>query len=101
MRRRLRKKKRIDEFTEFGFEIRAELIPDLSDSSFDAFVDRLIEFVEGRQLAFGGGGSRAFEGFVTHPGRASASDEDRFALSGFLNDDSTVVRYQIGPLVAN
>jgi uncharacterized protein len=65
MRRRLRKKRRLGEFIELGFLVRAELVPALDDPAFDAFLDRWIDAVEARGLVFGGGGRRdAFEGFV-------------------------------------
>jgi uncharacterized protein len=75
VKRRLRKKKRIGEFKELGFEVFAYLRDGLSPHEFDAFLDRWIDAVEGRRLAFGGGGGRdgKFEGFVTRIGRGSAT----------------------------
>jgi uncharacterized protein YggL (DUF469 family) len=100
MRRRLRKKKRVGEFTELGFSVSAELSPDLDDAGYDAFLDRWIDAVEARRLAFGGGGRReAFEGFVTQLGRGSATDADREALTAFLAGDPAVVRHHVGALV--
>ncbi len=55
MRRRLRKKKRLGDFIELGFVLRAELVPTLDDPGFDAFLDRWIDAVEARGLVFGGG----------------------------------------------
>jgi uncharacterized protein len=100
MRRRLRKKKRLGEFTELGFEVRAELTPDLDDAGFEAFIDRCIEAVEARRLGFGGGGRREdFAGFVTQLGRGSATEHDRTAMVTFLSSDPAVVRHAVGPLV--
>jgi uncharacterized protein YggL (DUF469 family) len=56
--KRLRKKKRVGEFKELGFELLGYLRPGISDGDIDAFVDRLIVVVEARKLGFGGGGRR-------------------------------------------
>ena len=53
MKKRLRKKKHFGEFKELGFEVRGDLRPGLSGNDLEAFVDRLIEIVEARSLAFG------------------------------------------------
>lgn len=64
MNKRLRKKKRVGEFKEFGFKLFADLRSCISDDDIEAFVDRLIVFVQTGKLAFGGGGGRdgKFEG---------------------------------------
>ncbi|HTU62679.1 MAG TPA: 50S ribosome-binding protein YggL, partial [Polyangiales bacterium] len=58
MRKRLRKKKRVGEFQELCFELRAELRSDLDNAELEGFVDRLIDTVEARKLSFGGGAGR-------------------------------------------
>jgi len=100
VKRRLRKKKRIGEFRELGFEVLADLRDGLSPNEFDAFLDRWISAVEGRQLAFGGGGGHdgKFEGFVARAGRGSASDEDRATLASFLESDAAVIRHEVREL---
>jgi len=100
MNKRLRKKKRVGEFKELGFELLGELRPGTSDDDVDAFVDRLIVAVEARRLGFGGGGGRdgKFEGFVTRMGRGSATEDDRTALAAFLAGDVDVVRHEVGAL---
>lgn len=100
MNKRLRKKKRVGEFQELGFELRGDLRPGISDGDIEAFVDRLIAVVEPRRLAFGGGGGRdgKFEGFVTRLGRGSATEEDRAALAVFLEGDAAVARHEVGTL---
>jgi hypothetical protein len=79
VKRRLRKKKRVGEFRELGFGVRADLRPGIDDAEIETFVDRMIAFVEARQLAFGGGGEHngKFDAFVTRAGRGSATDDDR------------------------
>lgn len=100
MNKRLRKKKRIGEFQELGFEVLADLRDGLSPNEFDAFLDRWISAVEGRQLAFGGGGGHdeKFEGFFARAGRGSASDEDRAMLAAFLESDAAVIRHEVREL---
>jgi len=100
MRKRLRKKKRVGEFQELCFELRAELRSDQDEAELSAFVDRLIETVEARKLAFGGGAGRdhLLEGVVTRDGRGSATEDDRAALAAFLEADGYVLRHDIGKL---
>lgn len=100
MKRRLRKKKRVGEFQELGFEVIADLRVGLSPSEFDAFLERWICAVEGRQLTFGGGGANdgKFEGFVARAGRGNASDQDRAMLAAFLESDPAVIRHEVREL---
>jgi hypothetical protein len=99
MRKRLRKKKRVGEFKQLGFELFADVRPNASEA-IEAFVDRLIIAVEARRLGVGGGGGRdgKFEGFVTRLGRGSATEDDRAALATFLKGDDAVVRHEVGAL---
>lgn len=100
MKKRLRKKKRVGEFKELGFELLGDLRPGISNDSIDAFVDRLIVVVEARKLGFGGGGGRdgKFAGFVTRIGRGSATEDDRTALAAFLAGEDAIVRHEVGVL---
>jgi uncharacterized protein len=99
MRRRLRKKKHVGEFQELGFEVRAEFRTDLASDNFEAFFERLVNAVDARDLAVGGGGSeQKFEAFVRHVARGSATEEDRAALATFLGGDAAIVGHAVGPL---
>jgi uncharacterized protein YggL (DUF469 family) len=99
MNKRLRKKKRVGEFMERGFALRGELRRGLVGPALDAFVDRLLEVIEDRELAFGGGAGRdRLEGFVTRMRRGSASEDDRAALAAFLEADADVLRHEVGAL---
>ena len=100
MKKRLRKKKHLGEFKELGFEVRGDLRPGLSGNDLEAFVDRLIDIVEARSLAFGGGAGRddKLDGFVTRAGRGSATEEDRAALAAFLAADKEIARHEVGAL---
>lgn len=100
MNRRLRKKKRVGEFKELGFELAGDMRPDISAGDIDGLVDRLLEVVVARKLSFGGGFSPdgEFGGFVTRKGRGSATEDDRTALAAFLDGEDAVVRHEVGPL---
>jgi uncharacterized protein YggL (DUF469 family) len=96
MNRRLRKKKRMGEFKEFGFGLLCDLRPGLSIDDIDALVDRLIVVVEARKLGFGGscGCDDKLEGFVTRMGRGSASEDERTALAAFLAGEDAFVHHR-------
>jgi hypothetical protein len=100
MKKRLRKKKRVGEFKELGFEVRGDLRPGLSGDDIEAFVDRLIDLVAARSLAFGGGAGRddKLDGFITCAGRGSATEEDRAALAALLDWDAGIARHDVGAL---
>ena len=100
MKKRLRKKKHFGQFKELGFEVRGDLRPGLSGNDLEAFVDRLIEIVEARSLAFGRGAGRddKLDGFVTRAGRGSATEEDRAALAAFLDGEREVAGHEVRAL---
>ncbi len=100
MRKRLRKKKRIGEFKELCFELHADLRDGIANAELSAFVDRLIDAVEARQLAFAGGAGRdhKLNGVITREGRGSTTEDDRAALAAFLASDTTVVQHEVGDL---
>jgi uncharacterized protein YggL (DUF469 family) len=100
MKKRLRKKKHVGEFREFGFTVRATLRDQVRPAERDSFFDRWIDAVEGRGLSFGGGAAgTAFQGFVALARRGSATDEDRHAVSSFLAGDIAVETHQVDDLV--
>jgi uncharacterized protein YggL (DUF469 family) len=100
MKKRIRKKKRVGEFQELGFEVSASLRAGTSDVELEAFVGRLLDFVETRELAFGGGAGfeGRLSGFVTRGARGSATDDDRQALARFLVGDGVIAEHEIGRL---
>lgn len=62
MKKRLRKKKHKKEFKEYGFEIQVRFKPETSNATHNQCFDELIEFLEQKQLMYGGS---IFEGFIT------------------------------------
>lgn len=94
MRKRLRKKKRIGEFREFGVEVFITLHMGVD---FDAFLDDFIcDAVEANGLAFGGGGcAPQFDGFL-ELGRQEVLDSDLAIVSAWLAADSRVRTFELG-----
>ena len=75
--RRLRKKLRVDEFQELGFEVQWHFPADTAVEAVDALTDRFIaELIEPRGLAFAGSGYLAWEGLVCTQAIGRCSEED-------------------------
>jgi uncharacterized protein YggL (DUF469 family) len=93
--RRLRKKLRIAEFKEEGFEINFRFKPGMSsEQQLDLLMRFITEVVEARGLAFGGGEN----GFVTREGRGSTTDADREAVGSWLNSCESIHLVEVGSL---
>jgi hypothetical protein len=100
MKRRLRKKLRAGEFRQDGFEVTFRLSGDVDEAAVDAFWDHFIDTaIDSAGLMCGGGYGRAWDVFVSRPGRGSATDEDRHALAVWLERQPLVSDVRIGPLV--
>lgn len=95
--RRLRKKLRIGEFQELGFEVEVKLKNSLTSEAEFALVEAfLVEIIEPRLLIFGGG---VKAGFIAFCKRGSASEKDREAIRNWLLSRPEVETVFIGPLV--
>lgn len=80
--RRQRKKLRLGEFREMGFSVSAHCPPDWSDDDREAAMVALLKFIDGRELAYGGGDSASgMDGYVTRAARGSATEDDRSAIT--------------------
>jgi hypothetical protein len=100
MRKRLRKKCRLGEFRQYGFEVEFKLPDALPDTAVDHFWDRFIfGFIESQKLSCGGGCGRTWSIFVTPEGRRSATEDDRQLIQSWLDRQSDVRDVRIGPLV--
>lgn len=94
--RRLRKKLRVGEFQEWGFEFEAELKARVLDEEI-ALVDCfLAELMEPRSLSMGGW---IVSGFIVPFGRGSATEEDREAVQGWLQARPEIQAARVGPLI--
>ncbi len=99
-KRRLRKKLRVGEFQELGFEVEIRFAPG-DEPAFDDALYVWIDFVESRDWSFGGGGSvegRKLDGFIAKDGRGTLTEADRAAAEGWLKEASWVEGFQVGPL---
>ncbi|BDM65288.1 hypothetical protein NFHSH190041_27400 [Shewanella sp. NFH-SH190041] len=85
--RRLRKKLRVDEFQELGFDINWTFNADVSEAQIDSLVDKFIdEVIEVRGLGFHGGGHREWEGIIATQKLGKCSDADRAAVQAFWQE---------------
>ena len=90
--RRLRKKLRIGEFKEEGFEVNFKYKANLTnEEQLDILTKFITEAIESRNLAFGGGEN----GFITRPGRGSTTEEDRQAVSSWLLSCSSIEQVHV------
>ncbi len=55
MKKRLRKKKHLKEFSEYGVELELQVRSEITEDEFEKLVDQLINFVEDNGLFCGGG----------------------------------------------
>ena len=100
LRRRLRKKRRLAEFREFGFSVLYQLESGADPSTADAFLDRFVESaVEANGLLCGGGGGPVqFEFFVVGQTRLGASEAQRRRLQEWLRRQPEVAFQRVGEL---
>jgi len=94
--RRLRKKLRIGEFQEFGFELSVVFNSILNDGAESNFLDDLIdEVITPNGLSFGGG---IDYGYITLSKRGSATLEDIKSVSSWLDLRNEIKSFQVGAL---
>lgn len=100
MNRRLRKKKRLGEFQELGFEVTYSLPQGTSQEERVTFLwSFLEEAAEANGLLAGGGGSDPAHFFVVSAKRrGSATEEQRIAVSEWLAKNPRVAAFNVGPL---
>jgi uncharacterized protein YggL (DUF469 family) len=98
MRKRLRKKLHVQEFTELGFDLSYRLRPGVSAEEADSFLDRfLADAIEVNNLRCGGGGQGDSWHFcVIAAGRGSPSLEQRAAVGQWLMERPEVVAHTLG-----
>ena len=94
MRKRLRKKRHVGEFQEFGAEITVTLKSDINSDSF--FEELFCDALEANGLAFGGGGTDfEFSGFV-ELGRRDVHASNLNRLRAWLAAEPRVESYLFG-----
>ncbi len=86
--RRLRKKLRVDEFQELGFEVTWAFPEGTDDQKIDTLVDTLVnDVIEVYKLGFAGGGDLVWEGLVCTQQLGKCTDEHRAAVKSFLESN--------------
>jgi uncharacterized protein YggL (DUF469 family) len=99
-KRRLRKKLRVGEFQELGFEVRFTWRSD-AEQDFDEKLDAWIDFVESKGWAFGGGGSieeKTIKGFIAKFGRGALREEDRLQAEKWFEEKEWIGSFEVGLL---
>jgi hypothetical protein len=101
LRKRLRKKLRRGEFTEYAFDVQYSLNTGMLAAAAEDFLDRFIEqAIEARNLCCGGGGKDlSWDFLVTRAGRGSTTQEDRTAVQAWLAGQPEVRSYAVGQFV--
>lgn len=100
MKKRLRRKLRLAEFQELGFEISVRFKPGLDDDGIQGFFDRLVDAVEERDLVvIGSTEENGFSGNVLRNGRGSTVEADREHLKKMLDADPATTEQTVGPLM--
>ena len=99
MKRRIRKKLRLREFAELGFEVRFRLPWSADDQRLDEFWDEFVGYLEAHGLFCAGASGSAWDVVVYRGPRAAASDHDRIDVSGWLLARAEVAELCVGPLI--
>jgi uncharacterized protein YggL (DUF469 family) len=95
---RLRKKLRVDEFQEFGFDINWTFEDSVSESDIDTIVDQfIVQVIEPRDLGFHGGGHKEWEGIIATQAIGKCTEEDIAVVKAFWQAQA-VKDIEISPL---
>lgn len=83
--RRIRKKLRVDEFQEFGFDVAWQLKDGITGEELDAFIDKFFEeVIQPCGLSFGGEGDTLWHGLICTHAIGSCTEEHRAAVEKWL-----------------
>ncbi|MEW6981522.1 50S ribosome-binding protein YggL [Colwelliaceae bacterium 6471] len=86
--RRLRKKLRVDEFQELGFDVAWKLNDDVDGEAIDTFITKFFnEAIDPNGLGFGGEGDTIWHGLVCTQKLGKCSDEHRSIVEKWLKDN--------------
>ena len=85
---RIRKKLRVDEFQEFGFDIAWKLKDGINGEELDVFIDKFFaEAIQPNGLGFGGEGDTLWHGLICTQKLGSCTDENRSTVEKWLTDN--------------
>jgi uncharacterized protein len=98
--KRVQKKLCLGDFAVLGFEVTGQFTQ-VEESELDSFFDNFMDFIESRDLCFGGGYSKkGFDGFITSIERyRSNTEEDRQVIETWLSNQENVSNSEVGSLV--
>jgi uncharacterized protein len=102
MKKRLRKKRRLCEFREFGFKVGFRFSGQLDTKSRNDLLDRFIEYaIENNGLQFGGGGGgNEWNGFVAlDNSRGSTLETHRQAVENWFKQEPEVKEYYLSDMI--
>ena len=86
--KRIRKKLRVDEFQELGFDVAWQLPEDFDDSAVDDFLTKFFsEVIDANGLGFGGEGDTLWHGLVCTQKLGKCTDEHRTAVENWLKEN--------------
>ena len=86
--RRLRKKLRVDEYKELGFDIAWQFNDDISSDEIDTFIDKFFaEVIQPNGLGFGGEGDTLWHGLICTQRLGSCTDEHRKSVEAWLTEN--------------
>ncbi len=86
--RRLRKKLRVDEYQELGFDVVFKLADGTDNDAVDTFLNNFFsEVIQPNALGFGGEGDVLWHGIVCTQSIGKCTDENRTAVESWLNDN--------------
>ncbi len=87
---RLRKKLRVDEFQELGFDIAWKFADDVDGETIDTFIDKFFaEVIEPNNLGFGGEGDTLWHGLVCTQNIGKCTEEHRTLVEKWLKANGT------------
>lgn len=97
---RQRKKLRIGEYQELGFEVSAQFTHPLENDQRDALLDSfLAECIEANGMLFGGGMNDSLGGFIVdNSARGSATDDQREHVRQWLEGRVEFASVEVAPL---
>lgn len=86
--RRIRKKLRVDEFQELGFDVAWRLKEGINGEELDAFITKFFtEVIQPNDLGFGGEGDTLWHGIICSEKLGSCTEEHRKSVEQWLNDN--------------
>ena len=85
---RLRKKLRVAEFQELGFDVAWQLPKEMNDNNVDEFLTKFfVEVIEPNGLGFGGEGDLLWHGLICTQKLGKCTEQDRQTVESWLKDN--------------